>query len=191
MKISDYSKQPLSLFLNELGSASPAPGGGAAAALTAALGAALLEMVSRLNRDAVTAKKARRIKQRLEKLMVLDAKAFEKVYAMYKNKASCCSLAYQSAIRNAAAPPEAICELSAEAVRLALSQKNKTSRWLISDLKECVLLLKASFESARLNVNVNLKGFHDTASAKKIDKRLSREYAQLLKNGQKIMASGA
>ena len=39
----------LQKFLEKLGSESPSPGGGAAAALTGALGGALLEMVCRLN----------------------------------------------------------------------------------------------------------------------------------------------
>ena len=187
MKISDYSKLAVGHFLRELGSASPAPGGGAAAALTASLGAALLEMVARLNKDGAAAKKAEGIKNRLASLMVLDAKAFEKIYTLYKKKTSCCAPRYQTALKNAAATPEEICLLSAQGVKLALSQNNKTSAWLISDLKEAAILFKASFESARLNVNVNLKGFHDTASAKKIDSRLNKEYAQLLKNGGKVL----
>ena len=174
-------------FLRELGSASPTPGGGAAAALTGALGAALLEMVARLNKDMAAAKKAEKLKNRLQALIATDTKAFQKLYALYKKKTSCCAPVYQKALTNAAAAPEEMCLLASQAAKLALSQKNKTSQWLISDLKESALLLKAAFESARLNVNVNLKGFHDHASAKKIDSRLNKEYAQLVKSGGKLM----
>ena len=39
----------------------------------------------------------------------------------------------------------------------AIVEKRHTSAWLISDLKEAVILLKACMESARLNVEINLK----------------------------------
>ena len=144
-------------------------------------------MVARLNRDSSTAKKAQQMKNRLQGLMVTDAKAFKKIHTLYQKKTSCCAPVYQKALENAATPPEQICIITAQATKLALSQKNKTSQWLMSDLKESVILLKASFESARFNVNVNLKGFHDHAAAKKIDGRLNKEYAGLLKNGRRIL----
>ena len=173
-------------FLRELGSADPTPGGGAAAAMTGALGAALLEMVSRLNKDTASAQKAARMKARFQTLMQKDARAFKKVYALYKKKTSCCSPAYQRALQGAAAAPGEICMLAVEGAALALSQKKKTSRWLISDLKESAILFKACFESARLNVNVNLEGFHDKGEAKKVDAYLNKKYEELIKSGGKV-----
>ncbi len=173
-------------FLKELGSSNATPGGGAAAAMTGALGAALLEMVSRINKDTAAAGKASQMKSRFQSLMKKDERAFKKVFALYKKKTSCCSPAYQKALQNAAAAPGEICMLAADAARLALAQKKKTSPWLVSDLKESLILFRASFDSARLNVEVNLKGFHDKAEAKKVAAYLDKRYSELMKDGNKV-----
>src|SRR2546423_2041054 len=82
-------------FLQRLGSSNPTPGGGTAAAVVGALGAALVEMTANLTigrpRLADVEERARRIEQRAaelrEKLARLgdaDADAFDQVSAAYR-----------------------------------------------------------------------------------------------------------
>src|SRR5438105_13444701 len=106
-------------LLERLGSSEPAPGGGAAAALAGALGAALVQMTASLTigrpRFAAVEDQAQRIaqrtaelRQRLARLCDADAEAFEKVSSAYKlpcaddAQKAVRSVSIQSALRLAA-----------------------------------------------------------------------------------------
>ncbi len=177
-------KKTLKAFLDELGSAAPSPGGGAAAALTAATGTALLEMVSRIN-DARFRKKEpkadhsqarRRIAEfkktrlRFLKLISLDTAAFKAISASYKKGKQHPS--YQAALKKGYSAPMEICELAVKSMEVGLSETNRTSKWLYSDLVEAGILLNASFGSARLNVQINLNDLNDRERARRIEGRL-------------------
>jgi formiminotetrahydrofolate cyclodeaminase len=88
------TKAPLKSFLDELASASPAPGGGSVAALSGALGAALSSMVCRLT---IGKKKYAGVEEEMKKILAQaeelreqftvlidkDAAAFNKVMEAY------------------------------------------------------------------------------------------------------------
>ena len=155
----------LDRFLAELGSKKGAPGGGAAAALTGASGAALVEMVARLNdkrskRASGSAEKAASMRVKMLGLIVKDVKAFgriQKLYRVRKDKKG----AWTDALKAGALVPLDICACCASAARLAVKEKPRTSAWLESDRREALILLRAGFQSAALNVAVNLKGLTD------------------------------
>lgn len=174
-----YSASTIARFLEELGSNSSYPGGGSGAALTAATGSALVEMVSRINtkKDAPTIKK---IRLKLQNLMTDDAKAFQKISKFFKIKIK--GPAYQKALRHGASVPLEICELSNEALALGCLEIGRTSRWLASDLAESGILLAAAFHSARLNVEINLQAIHDQDFVNKTRARLNRIAAEIEKN---------
>ncbi len=109
-------------FLQRLGSSDPAPGGGAAAAVVGALGAALVEMTANLTlgrpRLADVEDQAQRIEQRASDLRSqlghlgdADTEAFERVSAAYKlprtddAQKAARSRAIQAALRAAAEVP--------------------------------------------------------------------------------------
>ena len=162
----NYLKNTLAKYLDELASSSMAPGGGSAAALTAAIGTALLEMVVQINDK----RQKTRSKERLEiikrfrahasNLVTLDAETFSKLSKIFlKQKKD--SRVYQKALLEGARTPLRICELSVRALEFALDEKDRTSLWLASDLEEAGVLLEASFYAGRLNVEINLKDVAD------------------------------
>lgn len=161
----------LTQFLSDLGSKKGAPGGGAAAAVTGALGAALVEMTGRLNDARVqsssgAAKKSEALRIQLHSLIARDARAFlhiQKIYKIRKSKPA----QWQAALRNGAAVPLKICQICADAAVLAKKEKSRTSAWLESDRLEALILLGAAFRAAELNVEINLKEMWDVRLIKK------------------------
>ena len=163
----DFQNQKLKDFLKELGSKKGAPGGGAAAALAASAGAALVEMVARLNdarfkKTSGSAAQASLLRKRMQGMMQKDARAFKKIKAAYKTRVRQ-PHAWQRALKEGAETPFEICESSRKAAHLAEKEKSRTSDWLESDRLEALVLLRAAFESARLNVEINLREIKDTA----------------------------
>lgn len=178
-------------FLKELGSVKPVPGGGAAAALAASIGVSLAEMTARINlkkrpealaRQRIT--KFAQIKRQLTALFGRDAAAFKKIISFPKEKRS--GAAYEAALKNGADVPLRMCLLSAEALSLASAEKTRTGSWLISDLIESAILLEASYESARLNVEINLKSMTDTAYKREAVKKLELCRLQIAKHKKSI-----
>ena len=180
----NFSKYTISAFLKELGSSAPYPGGGSGAGLAGSVGLALIEMVTRINakRDpknsAILKKQSQNkistitsLRLKMERLITLDAKAFMRVSKYFKTKKE--SAAYQHALKVGAYVPLEICEVSAQALQIGILEKNRTSRWLASDLAEAGILLKASLDSARLNVEVNLKNISDKNFCSKVTTRLN------------------
>jgi len=166
----------LAQFLAQLGSSKGAPGGGAAAALTGASGAALVEMTARLNDQRLksssgNAAKAAVLRTKLFGLMARDAAAFERIQKVHRfrkiNRA-----VWQAALKNGALVPLQIAEACAAASVLAKKEKPRSSVWLESDRREALIFLRAAFEGAKLNVDVNLKEMKDRVFVHRVQKRL-------------------
>ena len=155
--------------MNDLSSQRGAPGGGAAAALTGALGVSLLEMTVRINALRVKGAGKKDLERKVKwlggarrsllSLMAKDAEAFEKIAELYRKKEK--GPAWQGALKKGAVIPYQIAEIASGAGELLPEEAPRTSAWLFSDLKESALLLSAAFDSASLNVEVNLKEIRD------------------------------
>ncbi len=152
-----FRAKKLADFLDLLGSKAVSPGGGTAAALTAATGIALIEMVSAINGSGTAPLKV--LRRRMESLMDEDAKYFLKLSALYKKKVK--GSALQEALKKCAQAPMLVCEGSFRSARLAQAERSRTGRWLKSDLVEASILLEAAFQSAKLNVEANLRFIDD------------------------------
>jgi methenyltetrahydrofolate cyclohydrolase len=168
-------------LLQRLGSSDPAPGGGAAAAIAGALGAALVRMTANLTigrpRLADVEDQARRIEaraanlgQRLAALGDADTAAFEQVSAAYKlprdddaQKAER-SKAIQAALQGAAAVPLETMRLCADVLELAEEAAPLLNRAVISDVVVGAQLAQAGLESAALNVEINLAAMTDVGA---------------------------
>ena len=190
VRASSFSKKSLETFLTELGSSAPSPGGGTAAALTAAQGAALLEMVAHLN-DARFRKKDPKgdhsaAKKRISvfakarsnflKLMTEDAKAFGAIsaaYSMGKGHPS-----YQRALLKGYSVPLEMAKSAVAIMASGLEERIRTSKWLYSDLAEAGILLDAAFSAARLNVEINLKDMRDRDLAGRVSAKLDELEAE-------------
>ena len=177
----NFRRQSVTGFLDLLGSKAVTPGGGSAAALTAAIGIALVEMAASINGSGSA--KARTLRRRMEILIDLDAARFSRLSALYKRKEK--GVVLQNALKACAEPPIKICEGAAIGVRLAKEEWPRTSRWLKSDLVEASVLLNAAFRSGLLNVEANLALIKD----KKYVADTRKKIASWEKKWQKLPSS--
>ena len=186
-------------FMEELGSGNPTPGGGAAAALSAALGASLLMMVANhtigksryaefedLNIE--VREKAEALRARFLEGIDNDADAFEQVTAAYKmskdDPARPAAIGTASVI--AAEAPLAVMEDSVAGLRLAASLPGRSNPNLLSDVYVAANCLYTGLQSALYNVQANLP------SIRKKDPELALKFetrtAELMQEGAALVA---
>ena len=157
-----FKNYSLSEYTRVLSLKVPAPGGGSAAAATAALGAALLSMVanyslgktgSRTKEQKINAslKASEGLRKRFLMLIDLDAQAYLNV--VKARKAAPTKRA--AARRKAAEVPLEICKLCYKAVQLSPILVRYGNKYLVSDVKVALELLLAAFNAARINVEIN------------------------------------
>lgn len=175
MELSDLS---IRKFSDLLGSDAPAPGGGSAAAIQGAMGAALDAMVCSLtigrrkyaDFEAFASEmmqKACDLKNRFLAAMETDTavfSAFSATLSMPKateeEKAARTS-AMQDALIHCTESPLNIMELALEALELTQLLIGKTNPTASSDVGVAALSLRACIQSAWLNVVINLNSLHD------------------------------
>lgn len=175
-----YPEMSLEGFLARLASGDPEPGGGAAAALVAATGAALVSMVANLTvgKEKYAAaqaemEQARDRGQALVRDMAgaidLDAESFRNVMATYRlpretdeQKASR-KRAIQQALRDATVEPARVVRLCGEIADLSRVVMEKGNVQAITDAAIAAVLADAAAVSAALNVKINLGPIGDPA----------------------------
>ena len=165
-------------FVAATASKEPTPGGGAIAALTAATGAALAEMVANLTfgkkgYEAVQTEmeelqaKAEAIRERMLELSQADADVFNifmNALGLPKNtdeEKSARTAAIQQAYKDAAMVPFEIGELANQIFDLAELASRKGNQNLITDGIIAAINARAAVKSAFLNVRINLSGIKD------------------------------
>ena len=173
-------EQKVSDFLAATASKEPTPGGGAIAALTAATGAALAEMVANLTfgkkgYEEVQAemkdlqRKAESIRNRMLELSQADADVFNifmNALGLPKNtdeEKAMRSAAIQQAYKDAAMVPFEIGELAYQIFDLADMAARKGNQNLITDGIIAAINARAAVKAAFLNVRINLSGIKDEA----------------------------
>ena len=162
MKI-NFKDKTLREYLNQLSACSPVPGGGSAAALTAALGVSLISMAANysIGRKSNTLTVEKRlakiltdselIRLRLLELTSLDSEAYLSVCAAR----SLDKKAQRQAARAARGVPQEICKLCYKAIQLTPYLAQKGSPYLLSDIEVAIELLFAAFNAARTMVRAN------------------------------------
>ena len=165
-------------FVAATASKAPTPGGGAIAALTAATGAALAEMVANLTfgkkgYEAVQTEmevlqaKAEEIRNRMLELSQADADVFNifmNALGLPKNtdeEKAARTAAIQQAYKDAAMVPFEIGELANQIFDLAELASRKGNQNLITDGIIAAINARAAVKSAFLNVRINLSGIKD------------------------------
>lgn len=160
-------------FVDLLASDAPAPGGGSAAALEGALGAALTAMVcgltvgkkkyaefEELARSAQT--KALDLKARFVDVMDRDTEAFNVVSAAFgmpkatDEEKAARSAAIQKGLEGCTKTPFEMMELAVETLELTASILGKSNDSAASDLGVSALSLRAAIQGAWLNVLINI-----------------------------------
>jgi formiminotetrahydrofolate cyclodeaminase len=177
-------------WLERLSSSAPTPGGGAAAALGAATGAALVEMVVNLTvgKSAYVehephvqpiGEQARALRLRALELAAADEAAFDRVMAAYglprqtAEEKAARSAAIQAATVEAARPPLEIAEVAARVIELAAALPGRSNRNVLSDVGVAAALAGAALESAAINVEVNLGALKDEGVREGLRKELA------------------
>jgi formiminotetrahydrofolate cyclodeaminase len=177
----ELSELTVASFANLLGSDAPAPGGGSAAALEGALGAALTSMICAvtvgrkkyedshaLAQESMA--KASDLKDRFLVAMEKDTEAFNMfgdAMAMPKEtpeQKALRSAAMQKALRVCIDSPMHMMELAVEALELADTLMGKMNANALSDLGVGILSLGTALRGAWLNVRINLSGLKDEAA---------------------------
>ena len=171
-------------FLDDLASERPTPGGGGAAAVCGAIGAALVSMVANLtigkknyetvweDLEAVNAK-AEALRAELTGAVEEDVVAFNSVMGAYGlpratgeekvNRAA----AIQAALKDATLAPLRAVKACFEVIRLSAAVAEKGNLNVISDAGVAVLCANAGLRSAALNVFINAKAIKDRDFAEK------------------------
>jgi methenyltetrahydrofolate cyclohydrolase len=176
------TQRSIESFLDELASAAPTPGGGSAAAIIGAMGAALLSMVCNVTlgkkglEAAESDMKAVReeselLRARLTAMVAADIAAFDGLMAAYRLPKSSDeekvrrAEAIQSNLRAATETPLACARACAEVVVLARRAADKGFAGVISDAGVGVLAANSALRSAALNVYINAPSLKDRAFA--------------------------
>ena len=173
--------QTIGEFLDQLAERVPAPGGGAAAALLAAQGAALLGMVARYTTGEKYAEHQvtiGRIISEVDELRAIalrlaeaDADAFMAVMDAYQlpksteEEQAARAAAIAQALANAAWPPAQVISLAGMVVDLAEALVVIGNRNVISDVAAAAECARAAASTARVNVEINLASIADERSS--------------------------
>lgn len=187
-----YIDEPIKKYLDDLSAKLPTPGGGSAAALCGALGVSLIlmalnytvgkEKYKKFQKELdVALQSAKDLKKKLSMLIDKDVEVYKKVSATFNLQDGTIK---EKALKDASSVPIEICNCSFEAMKLCHSIMDKTNINLISDIGVAVHLLEAAYNSAKLNVVINLKGLKDKGFASNIRKALephAKQIAQIKK----------
>jgi formiminotetrahydrofolate cyclodeaminase len=170
--------KPVSRFLDELASSAPAPGGGSVAALSGAMGAALVSMVCNLTvgkkkyadvEQDITAilEKSEGLRHRLVELLRADVKAYTAVSQAMKmpratdEEKAIRAKAMEKALKHATDVPLQVAEACVEVMALCQPAAEKGNKNAVSDAGVAVLMAEGGLRSAALNVLINLGWIKD------------------------------
>jgi formiminotetrahydrofolate cyclodeaminase len=165
-------------FLDELASEQPTPGGGGAAAILGAVGAALVSMVANLtigkkNYEAFDAElkatnaEAEKVRAELTAAIDEDVVAFNAVMGAYSlprgtdEEKAARATAIQAALKQATDAPLRAVKACHEVIKLSAVVADKGNVNVISDAGVAVLAANAGLRSAALNVYINAKSIKD------------------------------
>ena len=176
------TRRPLETFLDELAGSAPTPGGGSAAAIMGAMGAALISMVCNVTigkkgHEAVEAEmkavrdESEKLRLRLTAMVAEDIAAFDGLMAAYRlpkvteEDKSRRAATIQSSLRAATETPLACARACAQVVALSKRAGEKGYAGVISDAGVGVLAANTALRSAALNVYINTPSLKDRAFA--------------------------
>jgi formiminotetrahydrofolate cyclodeaminase len=182
---------PLARFLDELASGAPTPGGGSAAAIMGAMGAALVSMVCNVTigkkgYEAVDSdmkavrEESERLRLRLTAMVADDVAAFDGLMAAYRlpkiseEDKSRRAESIQFNLRAATETPLACARACAQVITLSKRAGEHGFAGVISDAGVGVLAANTALRSAALNVYINAPSLKDRAFAEAATAEIER-----------------
>lgn len=198
------SKMDISEFIQLLSSNAPAPGGGAATALTGATGISLTKMVSELtvgkkkyddyqevNEQAII--KCQELQDRLLLAIDQDREAFSevaKVFSLPKTtdeEKAFRKSEMQKALKIAIQPPLLTLQAVYEAIEVTQTIVFKSNPSVASDIGVAAHQLKAALEASLINVEVNLHMIKDQSYVDECRQKSHALHQRGLKNVEQII----
>jgi methenyltetrahydrofolate cyclohydrolase len=180
----EITERSIEDFLDRLADKDPTPGGGSAAAIMGAMGAALVSMVCNVSygkkgcesaeaelREVCAQSEA--LRKRLTGMVAEDVSAFGELMAAYKlpkdtdEEKARRSLAIQTSLKRATEVPLACARGCAEVIRLSRRAGELGYLGVISDAGVAVSAAYAAARSAALNVYINAPSLKDRAFAER------------------------
>jgi formiminotetrahydrofolate cyclodeaminase len=194
-----YLEEPLKGYCDALASGQPTPGGGSAAALVGALGAALNSMVANftVGREKFAAVEAEvralleeneRLRAELERLTQADTEAYAFVSRAYRMPRSSEEekvsrrAAIQESLKTAAQVPEAAVRACHGVLKIAARLVDKGNPNLVTDVGVAARFAQAALACAAMNVEINLIQMTDEAYVDSCYARMS----PLLEEGERL-----
>ena len=188
-------------YISSLAAATPAPGGGAAAGLSAAQGFALIAMVSGITTKSkkyeehhelmreVRAKARDKMSEAL-RLMKEDEEAFANLMACYKIPKEEPGRAekIQEAVKHATEVPLESMRLVFSGLELADAINKYGTQQAVSDAAASALQLRAAFFGAKLNVLINAPSIKDEEFKAKVLAEVDEMEREFVKKAEEIYA---
>jgi methenyltetrahydrofolate cyclohydrolase len=185
------TQRSVATFLDDLASAAPTPGGGSAAAVMGAAGAALVSMVCNVTlgkkgQEAVESELkavrdlSERLRARLTAMVAADIAAFDGLMAAYRlPKASEAEkesrgAAIQDNLRAATETPLECARACAEVIALSRRAGQSGYSGVVSDAGVAALSANAGLRSAALNVFINAPTLKDRDFAAQANSEIER-----------------
>jgi len=181
----------VSSFLDNLASKAPAPGGGSAAALGGAMGAALISMVCNLTvgkprfaevesemQDMLD--RAETLRHELQDLAEADVEAFNRLLAAYKLPRTTESDiairrdAIQASLRRATEVPLRTARAAASILPLCPPVAERGNQTAVSDVGVAAFFAHAAVKAALLNVEINLNLLEDRIYIRQVRAEVTR-----------------
>jgi len=200
-----YTDQPLQDYLHALASENSTPGGGSAAALSGAMGAALASMVCRLTlgKEAYAGvrqeieellRRAENLRSRFQQLFQEDIEAYGRLSASYKlpretsEERAVRSAAIQEQLVAAALVPLEVAERAAELVQCCQRIAEIGNAAVLSDVAIGAILASGAGEGAALLVRFNLRAMKNDELVAGLGNRLSGALALISEGRQRVTA---
>ena len=197
----EFAKQTIESFVDDLNSAKPMPGGGSAAAVCGAMAAALAGMSAHMT---VGKKKYVAVESKMQNLIAVTKVLQEEMLAMAREDADMYTLVLQAyklpkateeeaaerakaieeASRTAVAASLKVTDACVRILKLAYTTVTEGNRMMVTDGSASALLARACQQVAAYNVRINLGGVKDESVRAEAEKQL----ASHLDEGEKLQA---
>ncbi len=192
-------------FLDSLASSAPAPGGGSAAALGGAMGAALVSMVCNLTIGKEryadvqaemhdTLDRVEALRHELQELAQADLEAFNRLSAAYKlPRTTDADIAIrrdgiQASLRRATEVPLRTARAAAAILPLCPGVAERGNQAAVSDIGVAALLAHAAVRSALMNVEINLRLLEDPIYKRQVRSEVERLTEGLAAEAERIVS---
>jgi formiminotetrahydrofolate cyclodeaminase len=199
-----YLDQSLREYLNDLSSSQPTPGGGSAAALSGAMGAALASMVTRLTigksgytdvQDEIEEilQRTEELRERFQQLMQEDIDAYERLAMSFRlpkgsaeeNEAR--TRVIQVRLQEAALVPLEVAERAAELIGFCVRLAQIGNKNVRSDIAAGAALVLSAAQGAAWMVRVNLRSLKNRAVAGQLQTRLEAALHQVIAGNETVI----